>query len=102
MAARMGDPTVHGGQIVIGEPTVMIGESGSGGGGGGGGGAAAMAAAVAVAATPSGAVASIFAESGVARDAPVQPSSTSLVVAQAAVMQAAAAAGTPFCEICSK
>jgi uncharacterized Zn-binding protein involved in type VI secretion len=25
MAARMGDPTIHGGSIVIGCPTVMIG-----------------------------------------------------------------------------
>jgi hypothetical protein len=50
MAARMGDPTVHGGVIILGEPTVEIGEAGmgspgavvvtppSGGGGGGGGG----------------------------------------------------------------
>ena len=56
MAARMGDPTAHGGTIVLGFPTVMIGEVGmgspsavvvtppAGGGGGGGraGGAAAM------------------------------------------------------------
>ena len=38
MAARMGDPTVHGGVIVVGCPTVLIGEVGSGGAGGGGGG----------------------------------------------------------------
>src|ERR1017187_4558801 len=36
-AARMGDMTAHGGVIVVGCPTVMIGDSGSGGGGGGGG-----------------------------------------------------------------
>ncbi len=36
-AARMGDPTVHGGQIVIGAPTVIIGDAGGGGGGGGAG-----------------------------------------------------------------
>jgi uncharacterized Zn-binding protein involved in type VI secretion len=36
MAARMGDNTAHGGVIVVGCPTVLIGESGSGGGGGGG------------------------------------------------------------------
>jgi uncharacterized Zn-binding protein involved in type VI secretion len=29
MAARLGDPTVHGGVIVQGEPTVLIGEAGS-------------------------------------------------------------------------
>jgi uncharacterized Zn-binding protein involved in type VI secretion len=36
-AARMGDNTAHGGVIVAGEPTVMIGDSGSAGGGGGSG-----------------------------------------------------------------
>jgi len=29
-AARMGDPTVHGGVIVLGCPTVMIGDAGQG------------------------------------------------------------------------
>lgn len=38
-AARMGDSTAHGGSIVIGCPTVLIGEAGGGGGGGGAGGA---------------------------------------------------------------
>jgi len=33
-AARMGDMTVHGGVIILGCPTVMIGDSGGGGGGG--------------------------------------------------------------------
>lgn len=32
-AARMGDMTVHGGSIVLGCPTVMIGETGGGGAG---------------------------------------------------------------------
>src|SRR6202000_1302240 len=45
MAARMGDPTAHGGTIILGEPTVMIGESGAGGAGGGGAQGAAMSAA---------------------------------------------------------
>src|SRR5438477_4381849 len=31
-AARMGDATMHGGTILIGMPTVLIGDSGSGGG----------------------------------------------------------------------
>lgn len=39
MAARQGDSTVHGGVIVLGCMTVMIGEAGGGGGGGAGGGA---------------------------------------------------------------
>jgi hypothetical protein len=33
-AARMGDQCMHGGSIVMGCPTVMIGEAGGGGGGG--------------------------------------------------------------------
>lgn len=44
MAARMGDPTAHGGVITLGFPTVLIGEAG-GAGGGGAGGAAMVAAA---------------------------------------------------------
>lgn len=36
-AARIGDMTVHGGVIVTGLPTVLIGDGGAGGGGGGGG-----------------------------------------------------------------
>lgn len=36
-AARIGDLTAHGGVIVMGCPTVMIGDVGMGGGGGGGG-----------------------------------------------------------------
>lgn len=32
MAARIGDLTMHGGQIVVGFPTVIIGEAGMGGG----------------------------------------------------------------------
>lgn len=38
-AARMGDNTAHGGVIVMGAPTVLIGDGSNGGGGGGGGGA---------------------------------------------------------------
>lgn len=37
-AARIGDNTAHGGVIVLGHPSTMIGDAGSGGGGGGGGG----------------------------------------------------------------
>jgi uncharacterized Zn-binding protein involved in type VI secretion len=56
-AARMGDNTAHGGVIMLGHPTTMIGDAGSGGGGGGGGGAggAAAAAGSAAAAAASGA-----------------------------------------------
>lgn len=34
-AARIGDTTAHGGVIIVGLPTVLIGETGGGGGGGG-------------------------------------------------------------------
>ncbi|MBU7580032.1 MAG: PAAR domain-containing protein [Porphyrobacter sp.] len=37
-AARIGDQTAHGGAIVSGAPTVLIGDGGNGGGGGGGAG----------------------------------------------------------------
>jgi uncharacterized Zn-binding protein involved in type VI secretion len=37
-AARLGDMTAHGGVIVVGLPTVLIGDNGAGGGGGGAGG----------------------------------------------------------------
>lgn len=36
-AARLGDMTAHGGVIILGAPTVIIGDAGGGGGGGGGG-----------------------------------------------------------------
>lgn len=42
-AARMGDSTAHGGTIVMGCLTVLIGEAGGGGGGGGSNGGAAAA-----------------------------------------------------------
>lgn len=41
-AARMGDMTAHGGSIILGCPTVFIGEAGGGGGGGAGGGISKM------------------------------------------------------------
>jgi uncharacterized Zn-binding protein involved in type VI secretion len=52
-AARMGDNTAHGGVIVLGHPTTLIGDVGGGGGGGGGSASGAMAvAATAAAAQP--------------------------------------------------
>jgi hypothetical protein len=41
-AARIGDNTAHGGVIVAGCPTVLIGDAGGGGGGGGGGAGAGL------------------------------------------------------------
>lgn len=74
-AARMGDPTVHGGIIVKGEPTVLIGDSGGGGGGGGAGGM----------------MQPLGAEGGDA-----------LAAAMAKAMIAAAKEGKPFCEQCTR
>ncbi len=74
-AARIGDPTVHGGKIVKGEPTVLIGDSGSGGGGGGGAGMSMP----------------LAAEGGDA-----------LAAAMAKAMIAAAKEGKPFCEQCTR
>lgn len=71
-AARLGDQTAHGGTIVLGAPTVLIGETGAGGGGGGAG------------AHPAGAVHVAFTN----------------VKAQVATLKAAAKSGTPFCQAC--
>jgi len=79
-AARMGDTCAHGGTIVLGEPTVLIGETGGGGGGGGGGGA--------------GMSSNDYAGGGVPMIDFVLGS------AQSGVLNAAAEAGTPFCEVC--
>ena len=73
-AARMFDPTVHGGKIVKGEFTVLIGDAGGGGGGGGG----------------AGMMQPIAAEGGHV-----------LAVAMAKAMIGAAKAGKPFCEQCT-
>lgn len=75
-AVRIGDPTVHGGKVILGFPTVLIGEDGGGGGGGGAGAAAAS-------------------DSAKARKIQSQK-------AQAETLNQAAKDGTPFCEICEK
>ncbi|MCD4732574.1 MAG: PAAR domain-containing protein [Bacteroidales bacterium] len=73
-AARMGDSTAHGGSIVVGCPTVLIGEAGGGGGGasGGGGGSGSSS------------------------------SGGGNVPPQTATLKEAAKDGTPFCEECAK
>jgi uncharacterized Zn-binding protein involved in type VI secretion len=71
-AARLGDSTAHGGVIVVGFPTVIIGDAGGGGGGKGAAGAAL--------------------EGG---GSFVQPA------VQAKALIAAAKDGTPFCERCN-
>ena len=78
-AARMGDMTAHGGVIVKGEPTVLIGDGGGGGGGGAG------------AAGGAGMMLPIAAEGG-----------DVLAQAMAQAMIAAAKDGKPFCEQCTR
>jgi uncharacterized Zn-binding protein involved in type VI secretion len=75
-AARMTDMTVHGGQIVLGEFTVLIGDSGGGGGGGGGGGM-------------------MMPKSGPGGEA-------NDFAAQAKAKIEAAKEGQPFCEMCNQ
>jgi uncharacterized Zn-binding protein involved in type VI secretion len=82
-AARIGDLTAHGGVIVVGWPTVIIGEVGSGPGGGGGMGAGSAGA---------GAGADLL-STGPAMSEPD---------AQSQALQSAAASGKPFCERCAR
>lgn len=79
MAARIGDNTAHGGVIVTGWLTVLIGEQSSGGGGGGGG------------AGGEGVVSALAGSGGAIGDA----------VGQAATLIQAAVSGTPFCARCA-
>lgn len=75
-AARLGDMTAHGGVIVVGFPTVLIGTSPGGGGGGGGGGAM------------------------VGQGAAVGPGSDPAQQKKAFIL--AAKEGKPFCEVCNQ
>jgi uncharacterized Zn-binding protein involved in type VI secretion len=77
-AARMADPTAHGGMIMIGLPTVMIGEIGM--------------------ASPSSLMASVMAPG----DPPMSAESNPDVPQMVATMIAAGVTGTPFCEQCVK
>jgi uncharacterized Zn-binding protein involved in type VI secretion len=79
-AARMGDQCAHGGSIVLGCPTVMVGETSAGGAGGLG-------------------VMPIAILQNVMNS---MPKSLQPVMAQVIVMRQAAEDGTPFCEPCSK
>jgi len=83
-AARMGDATAHGGSIVVGLPTVLIGETGSGGGGGGGGAAGAAAGGAHAHSSAGGAIMVAFAQAQT----------------QIQVLVQAAKSGAPFCEVC--
>jgi hypothetical protein len=78
-AARMGDQCAHGGTIVIGCPTVLIGEAGGGGGGG-------------FANMPASVLLNVYNS---------MPEATKPVIKQVLALKTAAGAGTPFCEQCS-
>jgi uncharacterized Zn-binding protein involved in type VI secretion len=92
-AARLGDMTAHGGVIVVGLPTVLIGETGGGGGGagagagGGGGGGDEFTTAISELATY-----------------PIDPGGAAVAAAapkaQALALRSSAETGKPFCEIC--
>jgi hypothetical protein len=75
-AARMGDPTVHGGVIMIGCPTVLIGETMPGG--------------------PQGPIAPFMMNASLAGLTP----GSAVMAAQIMTMKLAAAMGIPFCEKC--
>jgi uncharacterized Zn-binding protein involved in type VI secretion len=82
-AARLADNCAHGGMIVVGCPTVLIGEAGGGGGGGGGAGGAGA-----------GSSDNAYKGGGPANVQYAKPP------AQAEVLTSAGQEGTPFCEIC--
>jgi uncharacterized Zn-binding protein involved in type VI secretion len=85
-AARMGDSCAHGGTIILGCPTVLIGDASPGGG------------------APSPVV--ITPVVAALKAAAVAMKKTNPVVAkqinQQATLMEAAMNGTPFCEVCSK
>lgn len=93
-AARIGDMTAHGGVIVSGLPTVLIGESGSGSGTGGGGGGGAGA-------SKTGAVS--VGGASIAQNLPIAVEGDDVIEEQVrAAMIAAARDGRPFCEQCTR
>src|SRR5207302_7999029 len=98
-AARMGDITAHGGNIVIGLPTVLIGETGGGGGGGGGGAGAGSSDNAYAGGGPS-----ISTDALRPTGAPPQTNHVELAFAnfqaQVQVLIDAARSGTPFSEVC--
>lgn len=96
-AARIGDMTAHGGQIVMGCPTVIIGDTGMGGGGSGG-------EATMKAAKIAGAAFTEIPKDGVTL-APFEIERISLGGAygsQASSFHRAKTDATPFCAVCDK
>lgn len=107
-AARILDNTAHGGMIVTGFPTVLIGDDGGGGGGGGGGGAGGGGGGGGGGAangriTPTSSNADSGGGGGAgSHTGRSAPSTTTFVnpKTQAAVLKAAAKRGVPFCQKC--
>jgi len=81
-AARIGDMTAHGGNIVIGFPTVLIGDGGGGGGGAGAGSGGGSALA------------------GVVSDLLTTGEGITEAMTQAQTLVKASESGAPFCERC--
>ncbi len=79
-AARMGDQCAHGGAIVVGLPTVLIGEAGGGSGGG-------------FASMPVNVLMDVMKD---------MPKNMQTKMAQVITMKQAAANGVPFCEKCAE
>jgi hypothetical protein len=77
-AARMGDPTAHGGMIVVGCPTVLIGEISPG--------------------SPPNPATPVMLMASLSQMNPTQ----AVKAAQIMALKQAAADGTPFCEVCAK
>ena len=103
MAARIGDLTAHGGVIVTGWPTVLIGEQSSGGGGGGGG-AGGSGRVSAKAGDPGQATdtdSGTTAASDVASALATSVAGLSEAAAQARALVSAAVVGKPFCARCA-
>lgn len=103
MAARIGDPTVHGGKIVTGLFTVLIGEQSSGGGGGGGGAGAdgRVSAKADVGGQASDKYSQTDMVSEVASALTTSAAGLSEAAAQARALVAAAVDGKPFCVRCA-
>lgn len=95
-AARIGDTTAHGGKIVAGWPTVLIGDKG-GGGGGGIAGMVQAAIATGVAAASEAAAAAVATIGLLTTGEQLAPAQE-----QAQALKDAAAAGAPFCQRCAE
>lgn len=104
-AARMGDNTAHGGVIVMGAPTVLIGESAGGGGGGGGGAAPGMPGGPGQDGTgTAGSLETEQAGLAMQNTPPGKPKYGKMtdVELQAKALQGASDSGAPFCESCEQ